>query len=50
LREGTVANAEALWNCINTFRDWQITDSWGVRFMQDTEWTWRNGRPPLADW
>jgi predicted nucleotidyltransferase len=50
LREGTVANAEALWNCINNFRDWQINDSWGVRFMQDTEWTWRNGQTPLADW
>lgn len=50
LKESTVANAEALWNCINTFRDWQITDSWGVRFVQDIEWTWRNGQPPLADW
>ena len=50
LREGTVAHAEALWNCINTFRDWQITDSWGVRFMHDSEWTWRSGQTPLADW
>lgn len=50
LREGTVANAEALWNCIHTFRDWQITDSWGVRFMHDTEWTWRSGQASPADW
>ena len=50
LREGTVAHAEALWNCINTFRDWQITNSWGVRFMHDSEWTWRSGRRSLADW
>jgi len=50
LREGTVDHAEALWNCINTFRDWQITDPWGVRFMHDSEWTWRSGRTPLADW
>ncbi len=50
LKEGSVANAEALWNCVNSFRDWQITDSWGVRFMHDSEWTWRTGQPPLADW
>jgi hypothetical protein len=50
LREGTVAHAEALWNCIKTFRDWQISDSWGVRFMHDSEWTWRRGQTPLADW
>ena len=50
LREGTVDHAEALWNCINTFRDWQITDPWGVRFMHDSEWTWRSGRTSLADW
>ena len=49
LREGTVVHAEALWNCINTFRDWQITDHWGVRFMHDSEWTWRSGRTSLAD-
>ena len=50
LKEGSVANAEALWNCINTFRDWQIHESWGVRFMHDSEWTWRTGQVPLADW
>ncbi len=50
LKNGTAANAQALWECINQFRDWNIHDSWGVRFMHDSEWNWREGRTPLADW
>ena len=50
LKEGTTANAKALWDCINNFRDWNIHDSWGVRFMHDSEWNWRDGRTPIADW
>ena len=50
LREGNSTNAQALWECINDFRDWNIHDSWGVRFMQDSEWNWRHGRTPVSDW
>jgi hypothetical protein len=50
LKEGTSANAQALWECIRDFRDWNIPDNWGVRFMHDSEWNWRDGRTPLADW
>ncbi|MBA2679655.1 MAG: DUF4037 domain-containing protein [Ktedonobacteraceae bacterium] len=50
LKEGSVAHAETLWECINGFRDWQITDSWGVRFMHDSEWTWRNGQLAVEAW
>lgn len=50
LKNGTTANAEALWQCINQFRDWNIPDSWGVRFMHDVEWAWRDNRAALADW
>jgi hypothetical protein len=50
LRNGTTTNAQALWECINSFRDWNIPESWGVRFMHDSEWNWRDARAPLADW
>ena len=50
LRERKAAHAQALWECIDNFRDWNISDRWSVRFMQDSEWNWRDGRAPLADW
>lgn len=51
LRQGSKTNAQALLACITGFRDWNISYEQGiVRFLQDTEWNWRNGRAPLADW
>lgn len=51
LQEGSVTNALALWNCINNWRDWGITYKEGlVRFIQDSEWNWRDGHTPLQDW
>jgi hypothetical protein len=51
LTHGSVDNANALWECISRFRDWNIPFDQGlVRFMQDSEWNWRNGRAPLQDW
>jgi hypothetical protein len=51
LREGSAANAQALWECIQNFRNWDIPYDKGlVRFLQDAEWNWREGKPPLQDW
>lgn len=50
LKHGSAAHAQALWECITQFRDWNMSGSWGVRFMHDSEWNWRDGRAPLADW
>ncbi len=51
LKEGSAANAQALWECITSFREWNIPYEGGVmRFIQDAEWNWRDGRAPLQDW
>jgi hypothetical protein len=51
LTHGSVDNANALWECISRFRDWNIPFDQGlVRFLQDSEWNWRNSRAPLQDW
>lgn len=51
LKHGSVANAQALWECIKNFRDWNIPYAEGlINFMQESEWNWRDGRAPLQDW
>ena len=51
LKQGSAANAEALWECITDFREWNISYERGlVRFMQDAEWNWLDHRAPLQDW
>jgi hypothetical protein len=51
LKQSTSANAEALWECITGFRDWNSSaDHWPMRIMLDSEWNWRAGRAPLQDW
>ncbi|HET8845154.1 MAG TPA: hypothetical protein VFN35_27010 [Ktedonobacteraceae bacterium] len=51
LQEGSVANAQALWESLNTWHDWGIPYNEGlVRFIKDAEWNWRDGRAPLQDW
>ena len=44
--------ADAFCECVLSFTEWDIpTEGWPVRFMHDSEWTWRNSsHPPLADW
>ena len=38
LKQGSKANAQALWECITGFRDWNISYDQGmVRFLVDTE-------------
>ncbi len=42
--------ALAFRDSINNYRDWGITYLEAlVTFVEDTEWTWRDGRSPLAD-
>ncbi|HEX7733778.1 MAG TPA: hypothetical protein VF458_02910 [Ktedonobacteraceae bacterium] len=51
LKDGSAANADALWQCIDQYRDWGLTWSQAlVLFMKESEWNWREGRAPLADW
>lgn len=51
LQESNADNAQALWECIFGFRDWNITYDQALgRFLQDSEWNWREGRAPLQDW
>jgi hypothetical protein len=51
LKQGSAVNAQALWDCIYNFREWNITYSEGlVNFLQESEWNWRDGRAPLQDW
>ena len=36
---------------IYDFTKWpEIPEGWPTRFMQDSEWSWRTGTPPLTDW
>lgn len=43
--------SQAYLDALAGWRDWGVTHQEAVvRFMQDTEWNWRNGRAPLNDW
>lgn len=38
-------------DCVNNYRDWGVPYLEAlVTFVEDTEWTWRDGRPPLGEW
>jgi predicted nucleotidyltransferase len=44
-------SAKAVWECIQTWRDWGV--SWNTaasRFLLDSERGWRTGHPPLSEW
>jgi len=44
-------HAQAFCDCINAFHNWGVPyDQVIVRFVQDAEWNWRDGRAPLQDW
>jgi hypothetical protein len=45
-------HAQAFYDSLAAFRDWGITPGMqaAVQFARDTEWNWRDGRPPLQDW
>lgn len=38
-------------NAVLDFAEWDAPpEGWPARFMHDTEWAWRRGRPAIADW
>ena len=50
LAEPSKARADAFCECLFNFTEWDIPgEGWGVRFMHDSEWTWRNGSPAIED-
>jgi hypothetical protein len=45
------ANADQFYECIVNFTEWdRAPEGWPSRFMEDSEWNWRRGRPPVEDW
>ncbi|MGB8648220.1 MAG: DUF4037 domain-containing protein [Anaerolineae bacterium] len=43
--------ADAFCESVLGFTQWETPpEGWPTRFMQDSEWAWRTGKPPLADW
>ncbi len=50
LAEPSKARADAFCECLFGFTEWEIPpEGWGVRFMHDSEWTWRNGNYPAIE-
>jgi len=46
-----VETAKAFGDALIGWREWGIDWQRAVsRFIEDNEWNWREGRPPLADW
>ncbi len=44
------ANADRLCEAILNFTAWDIPpEGWPARFMEDTEWAWRDGKAPIDD-
>ncbi len=51
LNEPNKANADRFCEAILNFTPWNTpSEGWPARFMEDTEWAWRYGRTPIADW
>jgi predicted nucleotidyltransferase len=45
------ANADRFCEAILNFATWDTpSEGWPARFMEDTEWAWRRGSAPIADW
>lgn len=50
LAQPSKARADAFCEALLSFTNWEMPgEGWPVRFMHDTEWTWRTGGAPLAD-
>jgi len=51
LQTPSTKHATALFECVQNFRDWGISDldayTW---FMTDVEWSWMHGTTPMEDW
>ena len=51
LNEPNKANADRFCEAILNSAVWDTPpEGWPARFMQDTEWAWRYGKAPIADW
>ena len=51
LNEPSKASADRFCEAILNFTTWETPrEGWPARFMQDTEWAWRRGSAPVADW
>jgi hypothetical protein len=51
LESPSKSNAQALTECLSQFHDWGITFPQTVaQFMEDSEWNWREHKPPVYDW
>jgi len=50
LGEPSKANADLFAECVLNFRQWPMPEpnEW-VRFMEDSEWNWRNGKAPVQE-
>jgi hypothetical protein len=45
------AEADRFCECILGFKQWEpAPEGWPARFLVDSEWTWRTGCAPVADW
>jgi predicted nucleotidyltransferase len=49
LKKRSVENAQALFESIKSFRNWELKEFWAIRFLLDTEWAWIEGRPYVGD-
>ncbi len=51
LAEPCKQTADAFCECILNFTQWDTPpEGWPARFMKDSEWAWRDGKAPVADW
>jgi predicted nucleotidyltransferase len=51
LKRPSKETALRYYTSVNTFRDWGVDlHHAGAEFILQTEWNWRDGRPPLPDW
>ena len=51
LNDPNKANADRFCEAILNFTAWDTPpEGWPARFMHDTEWAWRTGQAPVADW
>lgn len=51
LAKPSLETIHAFGDAVLNFTEWdEPPEGWVVRFFEDVEWTWRNGKPALADW
>lgn len=51
LRHPSRETALPFFTAVSTFQEWSVSlHDAGADFIRQTEWNWRDGRPPLPDW